>query len=156
MAVSRSYFALILVLVVLLQVASSAHLGNGTGKTSSRLRSKTSARKASATSSRLRSAAPVAAAARSTSINSGEDEFEKLMIESNDFDDLFNEIDVMGSSARRPSAVLPSLDIDDPLAAEYEDLLFDEYDSLPMSPVVETNFTSNSDSTTSKYLTSEV
>ena len=78
------------------------------------------------------------------------------MIESNDFDDLFNEIDVMGSSARRPSAVLPSLDIDDPLAAEYEDLLFDEYDSLPMSPVVETNFTSNSDSTTSKYLTSEV
>jgi hypothetical protein len=81
------------------------------------------------------------------------------MSESNDFDDLFNELDVMGSGipVRRPSAALPPLDIDDPFVAEYEDLLFDEYDSsLSMSPALESNFTSNTNSTTSKYLTSEV
>jgi len=73
---------------------------------------------------------------------------------SDDFDDLFNELDFMGAiPPQRPSAAL--MDIDDPYAAEYEDLLFDEYDSLPSLPDLKSDST-HSNSTTSKYLASEV
>ena len=150
MAVIRSYFVCFLVLAVVAQLAFATHQSNGTGK--SRTRTRTSVNKKPSSSSRLRSAAvPVSSVA-------SDDDFDKLMIESNDFDDLFNELDVMGGgmAPQRPSAVLPPMDIDDPFAAEYEDLLFDEYDNLPMFPVVDSSSNVSSNSTISKYLTSEV
>ena len=148
MAVIRSYFVCFLVLAVVAQLAFATHQSNGTGKS----RTRTSVNKKPSSSSRLRSAAvPVSSVA-------SDDDIDKLMIESNDFDDLFNELDVMGGgmAPQRPSAVLPPMDIDDPFAAEYEDLLFDEYDNLPMFPVVDSSSNVSSNSTISKYLTSEV
>ena len=150
MAVIRSYFVCFLVLAVVAQLAFATHQSNRTGK--SRTRTRTSVNKKPSSSSRLRSAAvPVSSVA-------SDDDFDKLMIESNDFDDLFNELDVMGGgmAPQRHSAVLPPMDIDDPFAAEYEDLLFDEYDNLPMFPVVDSSSNVSSNSTISKYLTSEV